>query len=129
MDEAERIPCPHCAEMILPNAKVCRFCRSTLTTDGSPTPSHPVNQDVANKKLAAGLCGIFFGQLGIHKFLLGYTSEAVTMLVVSLVGGIATCGLSSMVMAVIGIVEGITYLTRSDAAFEETYIHSHKGWF
>lgn len=27
----ERRPCPHCAEMILPAAKICRFCRSDLT--------------------------------------------------------------------------------------------------
>lgn len=26
----ERRPCPHCAEMILPAAKVCPFCKSSL---------------------------------------------------------------------------------------------------
>lgn len=26
----ERRPCPHCAELILPAAKVCRFCGSGL---------------------------------------------------------------------------------------------------
>lgn len=26
----ERFPCPQCAEMIMVNAKVCRFCRVTL---------------------------------------------------------------------------------------------------
>lgn len=28
-----RIPCPRCAEMIMPNAKVCRFCGSNLSDD------------------------------------------------------------------------------------------------
>jgi uncharacterized OB-fold protein len=28
--EASRIPCPHCAELILPAAKKCPFCKSEL---------------------------------------------------------------------------------------------------
>lgn len=28
-----RIPCPRCAELIMPNAKVCRFCGSNLSDD------------------------------------------------------------------------------------------------
>lgn len=125
-EEPNRIPCPYCSEPILPDAKVCRFCHSALTA-GAPTPlsgGRP-NTEVSNKKLAAGLCGIFLGQLGIHKFLLGYTSEGVTMLLISLL----TCGLGGVVMGIIGIVEGITYLTRSEVEFEETYLIGHKGWF
>lgn len=30
-DRRPRQPCPHCAEMILPQAKVCPFCKSSLT--------------------------------------------------------------------------------------------------
>ncbi len=28
--EEERRPCPHCAELILPGARICRYCRSSL---------------------------------------------------------------------------------------------------
>jgi hypothetical protein len=31
-DTEERIPCPMCAEMILPHAKICRFCKTELKT-------------------------------------------------------------------------------------------------
>lgn len=32
--EMERRPCPRCAELILPDAKICRFCRANLTEAG-----------------------------------------------------------------------------------------------
>jgi TM2 domain-containing membrane protein YozV len=83
----------------------------------------------ADKKLAAGLCGILLGAFGVHKFILGYTSEGLIMLLVGLVGGFITCGLTSIAMSVIGIVEGIMYLTKSDEEFVKTYIQGKKGWF
>jgi TM2 domain-containing membrane protein YozV len=38
----------------------------------------------ADKKIAAGVCGILLGSLGIHKFILGYTTEGIIMLLVSI---------------------------------------------
>jgi|TARA_B100001971_G_scaffold3705_1_gene3041 TM2 domain-containing membrane protein YozV len=43
----------------------------------------------ADKKLPAGICGILIGALGIHKFILGYQTEGIIMLLVT----ILTCGL------------------------------------
>jgi hypothetical protein len=51
------------------------------------------------------------------------------MLLVSLVGGILTCGISTAVVSVIGLVEGIMYLTKSDEEFVRTYVQNKKGWF
>jgi TM2 domain-containing membrane protein YozV len=79
----------------------------------------------ADKKLAAGLCGILLGAFGVHKFLLGYTTEAVIMLVITVV----SCGILAIIPSIIGIVEGIIYLTKSDEEFVRTYIQSKKGWF
>ncbi|HEX8338223.1 MAG TPA: TM2 domain-containing protein [Pyrinomonadaceae bacterium] len=79
----------------------------------------------ANKKLAAGLCGILLGSLGVHKFILGYTTEGVIMLLIT----VLTCGFGAIVTYVIGIIEGITYLTKSDEEFVRTYIQNKKGWF
>ena len=79
----------------------------------------------ADKKIAAGICGILIGSLGIHKFVLGYQTEGIIMLLVSLL----SCGMLAPVMSVIGIVEGIMYLTKSDEDFVMTYIQGRKGWF
>ena len=81
--------------------------------------------EISNKKLAAGLTGIFLGAFGVHKFILGYTKAAVIMLVVSLL----TCGVGYFVFQVIGIIEGIIYLTKSNAEFEAEYLDGQKDWF
>ncbi len=82
-------------------------------------------QEIASKKLAAGLLGIFLGSLGIHKFLLGYQMQGVIMLLVTLF----TCGIGATIMGIIGLIEGIIYLTMSDEMFYDTYIVNKKGWF
>ena len=81
--------------------------------------------EISNKKLAAGLTGIFLGAFVVHKFILGYTKPAVIMLVVSLL----TCGVGYFVFQVIGIIEGVIYLTKSNAEFEAEYLDGQKDWF
>ena len=79
----------------------------------------------AEKKVVAGVLGILLGGLGIHKFYLGYTTAGLIMLLVT----VLTCGFGGTVMAIIGIIEGIIYLTKTDAEFVATYVTSKKEWF
>lgn len=79
----------------------------------------------SSKKVAAGICGILLGALGVHKFILGYKSEGLIMLLVTLL----TCGLAGIVFGVIGLIEGIIYLTKSDDEFAQTYVVNKRGWF
>ena len=74
----------------------------------------------AEKKVVAGIFGILLGGLGIHKFYLGYTKEGVIQILLGL-----ACGIG----ALIGLIEGIIYLTKSDEEFVATYITGKKGWF
>lgn len=83
------------------------------------------DSEVSSKKLAAGLLGIFLGAFGIHKFILGYTTSGVIMLAVT----VLTCGFAGFVMGIIGLVEGILYLAKSDQEFRETYIDGAREWF
>jgi TM2 domain-containing membrane protein YozV len=107
----------------------------------SPMPMQHVGQPIAGqipgaeKKLAAGLCGILIGSLGIHKFILGYQNEGIIYLVAFaaiFIISIITCGIGSLlflVPGVIGLIEGIIYLTKSDEEFVQTYILNKKPWF
>lgn len=76
-------------------------------------------------RVAAGLLGIFLGSLGIHKFYLGYTKEGVIMLLVS----VLTCGIGASIMGIIGFIEGILYLTKSEEDFQDIYVNGYQGWF
>lgn len=81
--------------------------------------------EVSNKKLAAGLLGIFLGSFGIHKFVLGYTKAGLIMLLVT----VLTCGIAGFVMGLIGVIEGIIYLTQTPQEFKATYLEGRKEWF
>jgi TM2 domain-containing membrane protein YozV len=85
----------------------------------------PAAQATDNKKLAAGICAILIGGLGVHKFILGYTTAGIIMLLVS----VLTCGFGYPVMHIIGIVEGIIYLTKTDEQFYQEYVLQRKEWF
>jgi TM2 domain-containing membrane protein YozV len=75
-----------------------------------------------NKKVVAGILGILFGGLGIHKFILGYTIEGIIQILLSII----TCGI---VGSFIGLIEGIIYLTKTDEEFYHIYQVNKKGWF
>jgi TM2 domain-containing membrane protein YozV len=79
----------------------------------------------ASNKIAAGVCGILLGSLGIHKFILGYTGAGLIMLLVT----VLTCGLAGVVTHIIGLIEGIIYLAKSDEEFVRIYVDGRKEWF
>jgi TM2 domain-containing membrane protein YozV len=91
----------------------------------APYLSPPSLADRASKKVAAGVCGILLGSLGIHKFILGYTTSGLIMLLVSLL----TCFMAAPVFYIIGLIEGIIYLTKSDEEFVRIYVDGRKEWF
>ncbi len=107
----------------------CRNCGTMLSNSyqnqqmQQPAGSGMQQQQIpgADKKMIAGICGILLGGFGVHKFILGYTTEGIIQIVITLV----TCGVGSIV----GLIEGIIYLTKSDQEFVDTYIRNKKGWF
>ena len=79
----------------------------------------------ASNKVPAGVCGILLGSLGIHKFILGYTGAGLILLLLT----ILTCGIAGAVTHLIGLIEGIIYLCKSDEEFVRTYVDGRKERF
>ncbi|GGO34332.1 TM2 domain-containing protein [Deinococcus humi] len=102
--------------------------------------------DVAQKRLIAGLLAIFLGSLGIHKFYLGLNTQGLMILgvnigvwVLALLVGLLTLGLGliitlplaglvSSALGLLGLIEGILYLTKSDTDFQRDYLVGKKPW-
>ena len=126
--------CTKCGAINDDTAQFCSNCQAVLTpvsTGYQPLQSidpHALTDWKsmgADKKVPAGILGILLGSLGIHKFILGYTTEGVIMLLVT----VLSCFVLSPVTHIIGIVERIVYLTKSDEEFVRTYMQRKKGWF
>ena len=126
--------CTKCGTINDDTAQYCTNCQAPLTAVNTGyQPMQSVNPGAVtdwkaiggDKKILAGILAIVVGSLGVHKFILGYTTEGVIMLLVT----VLTCGIAGIVMSVVGIVEGIMYLTKSDEEFVRTYIQNKKGWF
>jgi len=83
----------------------------------------------SNKKILAGVLAILLGAFGVHKFILGYTKEGIIMLAITLIIGAFTCGIGASAVGIIGLIEGIIYLTKSDEEFFNTYQVGKKPWF
>lgn len=124
--------CTKCGAVNEDTATFCVNCQSPMSPVSGYQPMQSVNPGAgssmtdykamgADKKIIAGICGILLGGFGVHKFILGYTTEGIIQIVITLV----TCGVGSIV----GLVEGIIYLTKSDEEFVRTYIQNKKGWF
>jgi len=79
-------------------------------------------------KWVAGLLALFLGVFGIHKFYLGYKTEGIIMLLVSLIVGICG-GLGILIMLVFSYIEAVRYLILTQEDFERIYVTGSKGWF
>ena len=103
-------------------------------------PGATAQSEAAQKKLVAGLLGIFLGSLGIHKFYLGMNQPGIIMLACT-IGGYVLFTLLAIILigfifllvpaavGLIGLIEGVIYLTKSDADFQREYLVGKKPWF
>lgn len=92
------------------------------------------NANADSKRIVCGILGILLGVFGVHKFYLNavsegnaYTTPAVMMLIGGTIGWFLVLpGLASLV---IGIAEGVIYLTKSEEEFRQIYLIDSRTWF
>lgn len=106
---------------------------ATETVDEFTAGARDAFNQSDNKKIIAGVLAILFGSLGIHKFILGNTKEGLILLGITVLGYATLClGVGAFILfatSIIGLIEGIIYLTKSDEEFVQTYQVNKKPWF
>lgn len=97
------VHCRDCGAAISPRAEICPKCGvRQLSTGGG------------RNRVTAALLAILLGHFGVHKFYLGKPWLGVLYLLF--------CW--TFIPTVVGFIEGIFYLTMSDAAFDAKYNRS-----
>lgn len=98
------------------NEKYCTECGAAINAKAEICPECGVRQPSAgssdDERLVAGLFAILLGSFGAHKFYLGQTKLGVLYL----------CFFWTGIPGLIGIIEGILYLTKSDEEFHQQYM-------
>ncbi|GAA0233976.1 MULTISPECIES: TM2 domain-containing protein [Halobaculum] len=94
--------CSSCGEVIKKEAEICTEC-GVRQSGGSSSGS--------KDKTSAALLAIFLGGLGAHHFYLGNTGRGIIYLVFSW----------TFIPLLVGLIEGIIYLTKSEDEFQQQY--------
>jgi TM2 domain-containing membrane protein YozV len=92
------------------------------------TPPPPMQSNVTSQRVLCGVMGLILGFLGIHRFILGDVLGGILRIVI-FVAGFFCCGMGELIGWLIGFIEGIIYLTKSDEEFIRIYQVGKKGWF
>ena len=71
------------------------------------------------------LLALFFGSFGVHKFAQGNASAGMTRPLLL----VCSCFLAAIVLIPINFIEAITYLTKSDEDYWDTYYRLKRPWF
>ena len=110
IQEKKECLCAQCGGPLSEENAFCPHCgASTKQQSTQPnTNCAPITAGEPKSKLVAGLLGIFVGVFGVHNFYLGFTSKAVTQLILGVLGCTAP------ISAIWGLVEGIMILTSND---------------
>jgi TM2 domain-containing membrane protein YozV len=70
-------------------------------------------------RTTCGIVAILVGGLGVHRFMMGDTTGGIIRIALS------CCGVGG----IIGLIEGIMYLTKTDEEFYQMYVVEKKAWF
>ncbi|MHA1718920.1 MAG: NINE protein [Promethearchaeota archaeon] len=138
--------CPNCGGMNPVEAKFCSFCGSELIQQPTPAPQQNFNMNMnqnrdqmgnqgynqpppqqtmsqppyrpipsTKDRVTAGILAIILGGLGIHKFYLNNIGMGILYLCFSCTG----------IPEIIGLIEGIIYLTENDEEFYVKHVQPY----
>lgn len=94
--------CTSCGEVIKQQAEICPHCGVRQQSSSSSRKD----------RTTAGILALLLGGIGAHKFYLNETGLGILYL----------CFSWTLIPAIIGFIEGIIYLTKTDEEFEAQYV-------
>lgn len=97
--------CVECGSVIRENAEICPEC-------GVRQPSAGSGSIDGDERIVAAVLAIALGGLGAHKFYLGKTGQGIVYL----------CFFWTAIPAILGVIEGVIYLSKSDEEFRAQYL-------
>lgn len=103
--------CTSCGEVIKKQAEICPEC-GVRQSDAPGTGQSNVVSGSSKDQNTAGILAILLGGIGVHKFYLGETWKGVLYLLF--------CW--TFIPAIVALVEGILYLTKSEEEFQRKYV-------
>jgi len=95
--------CSACGAIIKKEAEICPHCGVRAKSYSSPSGK--------KNRITAGILAILLGGYGVHKFYLGDIGMGILYL----------CFFWTLIPSIVGLIEGIIYLTKSDAEFKAKY--------
>ena len=98
--------CSSCGEVIKKKAEICPECGVRQGTGGGAGGS-------SKDRTTAGILALLLGGIGAHKFYLGETGLGILYL----------CFSWTLIPALVGFIEGILYLTKTDEEFQRQYVN------
>ncbi|WP_336002075.1 TM2 domain-containing protein [Halorientalis halophila] len=101
-DETEQY-CSSCGEIIKKEAEICPECG---------VRQKPAVSDSSKDRVTAGVLAILLGIFGVHKFYLGDNKMGILYL----------CFFWTAIPGVVGLIEGIIYLSKTDEEFQRIYV-------
>lgn len=99
----------------------CPEFAADLASLASPTPYVPASSTPYRRpnppkdRITAGILAILLGGLGIHHFYLGNTGRGILYIVLGCIG----------ISPILGLIDGILYLVKSEEEFQRNY----PNWF
>ena len=112
--------CPNCGAETQAAQIVCIKCGVALQNAAATAAA-----DTGKNRVTAALLAIFLGGIGAHEFYLGHSTSGLIRLAIGIVGLVILIPAAS----IIGLIEGIIYLTKSDEEFQRVYVAGGKEWF
>lgn len=112
--------CPNCGAETQAAQVVCIKCGVALQN-----ATAAASMDGSKSRVTAALLAIFLGGIGAHEFYLGHSTSGLIRLAIGIIGLVILIPAAS----IIGLIEGIIYLTKSDEEFQRVYVAGGKEWF